>query len=133
MSLGSRLTDAVEVHDALKKDGYDITVADARFAKPIDKSLVKNLYLNHDALLFVEEGSVGGFSSQCLNYLSSKNLLGQKPTLVKCLTLPDFFQDQGSQKEQLMEAKLDKNGILHEVKNIISILNILPKVENKIG
>ena len=133
LSIGTRLTEVLKVYEHLKSDGILITVADARFAKPIDTDLLKNLFLNHDALILIEEGSSGGFSSHCLNYLSSENLLGKESKLIKCLTLPDFFQDQGSQKDQLTDAKLDKDGILYEVKSIISKLNINNELKNKIG
>ncbi len=133
LSIGTRLTEVLKVYEHLKSDGLLITVADARFAKPIDTDLLKNLFLNHDALILIEEGSSGGFSSHCLNYLSSENLLGKESKLIKCLTLPDFFQDQGSQKDQLTDAKLDKDGILNEVKSIISKLKINNELKNKIG
>ncbi len=133
LSIGTRLTEVLKVYEHLKSDGILITVADARFAKPIDTDLLKNLFLNHDALILIEEGSSGGFSSHCLNYLSSENLLGKESKLIKCLTLPDFFQDQGSQKDQLTDAKLDKDGILYEVKSLISKLKINNELKNKIG
>ena len=95
--------------------------------------MLETLFLNHQALLIVEEGAQGGFSSHCLSYLSKNNFLGRTSTFVKCLTLPDKFQDHGSQDEQLNEASLNDEGILKELKNIISLLKIVPKLKKKIS
>tara|TARA_A100001011_G_C14194243_1_gene792735 strand:- start:475 stop:1278 length:804 start_codon:yes stop_codon:yes gene_type:complete len=131
LSIGTRLNPVLEVHDILYNEGYKITVADARFAKPIDENLLKTLFLNHKILLIVEEGAVGGFSSHCLNYLSSENLLGHGSKLVKCLTLPDEFQEHATQDEQLNEAKLDSQGILKEIKDLILKLKIDIDIKKK--
>ena len=133
LSLGTRLEDILVVNETLKNDGYNITIADARFAKPIDEELLKKLFLDHQVLFIVEEGSVGGFSSHCLNYLSAQDLLGKESKLVKCITLPDKFQDHASQQEQLNEAKLDSEGILKQIKVVIEKLKINPDLEKKIG
>ena len=84
-------------------------------------------------MFIVEEGSAGGFSSHCLNYLSAQDLLGKESKLVKCITLPDKFQDHASQQEQLNEAKLDSEGILNLIKVVIEKLKINPDLEKKIG
>jgi len=133
LSLGTRLEDILVVNETLKNDGYNITIADARFAKPIDEELLKKLFLDHQVLFIVEEGSAGGFSSHCLNYLSAQDLLGKESKLVKCITLPDKFQDHASQQEQLNEAKLDSEGILNQIKVVIEKLKINPDLEKKIG
>ena len=131
LSVGTRLEPVLQSYDFLENDGYSITVADARFVKPIDNDMLEELFINHQALLIVEEGWQGGFSSNCLNFLSKNNFLGQKSTFVKILTLPDKFQDHASQNEQLKEAFLDKEGIINELKNIISILKIVPKIKKQ--
>ena len=66
---------ALKVADNLLAEGCSITVADARFAKPIDTELLEDLWKNHSKLIIIEEGSVGGFSSHCLHFLSSKGVL----------------------------------------------------------
>ena len=126
LSLGTRLEDVLAVHEELKNNGYNITVADARFAKPIDVELLKRLFLDHQVLFIIEEGSAGGFSSHCIKYLSEQDLLGKESKLVKCLTLPDKFQDHASQQEQLNEAKLDFDGIMKQIKDVIEKLKIHP-------
>ena len=125
------LKSVLQSYEFLDNDGYSMTIADARFVKPLDHEMLEFLFLNHDALLIVEEGSQGGFSSHCLSYLSKNNFLGQKSTFLKSLTLPDKFQDHASQDEQLNEAGLDDKGILKELKNIISILKIVPKFKKQ--
>ena len=100
----------------LSAEGYDITVADARFAKPIDEDLLLNLYKNHKILFIVEEGSRGGFSSHCLNIITSSDLLNINSKIIRTLNLPDFFQEHASQNEQLKEANLDTNGIYNKIK-----------------
>ena len=133
LSLGTRLEDVLAVHEELKNKGYNITVADARFAKPIDVELLKRLFLDHQVLFIIEEGAAGGFSSHCIKYLSEQDLLGKESKLVKCLTLPDKFQDHASQQEQLNEAKLDFDGIMNQIKDVIEKLKIHSDLEKKIG
>lgn len=110
LSLGTRLGDALKAADMLAARGLSTTVADARFAKPIDKDLVLQLAKNHECLITVEEGAVGGFGAFVLHYLAGEGALdaGLK---IRTLTLPDTYQDQASQAEQYAEAGLDAAGI----------------------
>mgnify|MGYP003301349467 CR=1 FL=1 len=105
---------------------YDlkITVADARFAKPIDTQLVEKLWNEHQKLIIIEEGSAGGFSSHCLHFLSSKDLLNKHDKEIKCLTMPDNFEDHASQKEQLANAGLDADGLLNTIRQMLSLSNL---------
>ena len=91
-------------------------MADARFAKPIDEDLLLNLYKNHKILFIIEEGSRGGFSSHCLNIITSSDLLTANSKIIRTLNLPDLFQEHASQNEQLIEANLDINGIYNKIK-----------------
>ncbi|ESQ83142.1 1-deoxy-D-xylulose-5-phosphate synthase [Asticcacaulis sp. AC466] len=110
LSLGTRLADALKAADMLAARGLSTTVADARFAKPIDKELVLQLARHHECLITVEEGAVGGFGAFVLHYLAGEGALdaGLK---VRTLTLPDIYQDQNSQANQYAEAGLDAAGI----------------------
>ncbi len=110
LSLGTRLSDALKAADMLAARGLSTTVADARFAKPIDKDLVLQLAKNHECLITVEEGAVGGFGAFVLHYLAGEGALdaGLK---IRTLTLPDAYQDQASQAQQYAEAGLDAAGI----------------------
>ena len=127
LALGTRVGSALKVADHLLQDNLKITVADARFAKPIDTELLEKLWKEHQKLIIIEEGSAGGFSSHCLHFLSSKDLLNKHDKEIKCLTMPDNFQDHASQKEQLEKAGLDTNGLMKVVAKMIS----LPKTKNK--
>ena len=72
-------------------EGYSITVADARFAKPIDTELLQELWKNHSKLIIIEEGSAGGFSSHCLHFLSSKGILNHGDKEDKMLNYARLF------------------------------------------
>jgi len=110
LSLGTRLGDALKAAEMLAARGLSTTVADARFAKPIDKDLVLQLAKHHECLITVEEGAVGGFGAFVLHYLAGEGALdaGLK---IRTLVLPDSYQDQDSQANQYAEAGLDAAGI----------------------
>ncbi len=127
LALGTRVGSALKVADHLLQYNLNITVADARFAKPIDTQLVEKLWNEHQKLIIIEEGSAGGFSSHCLHFLSSKDLLNKHNKEIKCLTMPDNFQDHASQKEQLAKAGLDTDGLMKVVSKMISLSNIKNK------
>jgi 1-deoxy-D-xylulose-5-phosphate synthase len=111
LSLGSRLAESMRAADDLAARGLSTTVADARFAKPLDLELLRALAGSHDVLITIEEGSVGGFSSHVLHALASEGLLdgGLK---VRPLTLPDRFIDHDSPAVQYAEAGLDAAAIV---------------------
>jgi 1-deoxy-D-xylulose-5-phosphate synthase len=88
-----------------------VTVADARFAKPLDEQLVKQLITHHSKLVVIEEGSIGGFGSFTLEYLNNAGLMSGK-CRVKTLRLPDRFQDQAKPEEQYDEAGLTARHIV---------------------
>ncbi len=123
LGLGTRVGAALKVADNLSQNNIKITVADARFAKPIDTELLEKLWNEHQKLIIVEEGSAGGFSSHCLHFLSSKNLLNKHDKEIKCLTMPDDFQDHASQNQQLAKAGLDTEGLMRAVLNMMSLSN----------
>ncbi len=110
LSLGTRLQDALAAADDLAVRGFSATVADARFAKPIDTALVRRLAETHDVLITVEEGSIGGFSAQVLDFLTQNDLLqGLK---LRTLYMPDTFLDQEKPAVQVAQAGLDSAGIV---------------------
>ena len=127
LALGTRVGSALKVADHLLQYNLKITVADARFAKPIDTQLVEKLWNEHQKLIIIEEGSAGGFSSHCLHFLSSKDLLNKHDKEIKCLTMPDNFQDHASQKEQLAKAGLDTDGLMKVVSKMIPLSNLKNK------
>jgi len=110
LSLGTRLADAMRAAEQLEDDIGPVTVADARFAKPMDTDLLNKLAQNHARLLIVEENSQGGFSAHVLQYLANAGHLDGGLT-VRCLSLPDRLIDHDSQAGQLALAGIDADGI----------------------
>ena len=110
LSLGTRLTDALKAADMLAARGLSTTVADARFAKPVDRDLVLRLAREHECLITVEEGAEGGFGAFVLHLLAREGAFdaGLK---IRTLTLPDVFQDQDSMPAMYAQAGLDAAGI----------------------
>jgi 1-deoxy-D-xylulose-5-phosphate synthase len=112
LSLGTRLADAMKAADELAARGFPTTVADARFAKPIDTALVEQLARHHNVLITVEEAAIGGFSAQVMHHLAWKGLLdgGLK---FRPMVMPDSFIDHDSQSKQLTEAGLSARDIVN--------------------
>ncbi len=113
-SFGTRLQACLEAADQLATFGLSTTVADARFAKPLDRDLLHNLARNHEVLVTIEEGSVGGFGSFVLHDLSQTGLLdgGLK---VRTMVLPDVFLDHGKPDAMYEAASLSRDGIVELV------------------
>ncbi len=106
LSLGTRLAECLVAAEDLAAKGLSTTVADARFAKPLDTDLIRRLAREHEVLITVEEGSVGGFAAHVLQYLATAGLLDQG-LKVRPMVLPDRFIDQASPAKQYAEAGLD--------------------------
>jgi 1-deoxy-D-xylulose-5-phosphate synthase len=106
LSLGTRLAECLVAAEDLAAKGLSTTVADARFAKPLDADLIRRLAREHEVLITVEEGSVGGFASHVLQYLATTSLLDQG-LKVRPMILPDRFIDHASPAKQYAEAGLD--------------------------
>jgi 1-deoxy-D-xylulose-5-phosphate synthase len=119
LSLGTRLQEAEKAADDLEKLGLSTTIADARFAKPLDEALIRDLALRHDMLITIEEGSKGGFGAMVLHFLAEEGLLDQG-LAVRTLTLPDVFQDHDNPAKQYAEAELDAAAIVKTVQNILT-------------
>jgi 1-deoxy-D-xylulose-5-phosphate synthase len=111
LSLGTRLSDALKAADELAARGFPTTVADARFAKPIDTALVEQLARNHEVLITIEEASIGGFSAQVMHHLAWKGLL-DNGLKIRPMVMPDHFIDHDSQPKQLAEAGLSAKDIV---------------------
>jgi 1-deoxy-D-xylulose-5-phosphate synthase len=111
LSLGTRLGDALKAADELAARGFPTTVADARFAKPIDTALVEQLARDHEVLITIEEASIGGFSAQVMQHLAWKGLL-DSGLKIRPMVMPDLFIDHDSQSKQLAEAGLSAKDIV---------------------
>ena len=111
LSLGTRLADALKAADELAARGFPTTVADARFAKPIDTNLIEQLARDHEVLITIEEASIGGFSAQVMHHLAWKGLM-DSGLKVRPMVMPDLFIDHDSQAKQLAEAGLSAKDIV---------------------
>ena len=119
LSFGARLQHCLAAADQLDGHGLSTTVADARFAKPLDTDLIARLMREHEVLITIEEGSIGGFGSHVLHFLASADLLrGGK--IVRPMFLPDRFVGHGAPKEQYNEAALETDHIVAEVFQALS-------------
>jgi 1-deoxy-D-xylulose-5-phosphate synthase len=114
LSLGARLGEALRAADQLASFGLSTTVADARFAKPLDAELVRRLASNHEVLVTIEEGSSGGFGSAVLQLLASEGLL-DRGLKVRTLALPDLFLEPDKPALMYERAGLNASGILATV------------------
>ncbi|HEY0647442.1 1-deoxy-D-xylulose-5-phosphate synthase [Phenylobacterium sp.] len=111
LSFGTRLGEALKAADQLAARGLSATVADARFAKPLDVDMLLRLAREHEALITVEEGAVGGFGSFVLHALAEHGAL-DRGLRVRTLTLPDIFQDHDKPDAMYALAGLDADGIV---------------------
>jgi 1-deoxy-D-xylulose-5-phosphate synthase len=111
LSFGARLAECLKAADLLAARGLSATVADARFAKPLDVDLILRLAREHEALITVEEGSMGGFGAFVLQELAERGAL-DRGLRVRTLTLPDIFQEHDKPEAMYAEAGLDAEGIL---------------------
>ncbi|AVM31464.1 1-deoxy-D-xylulose-5-phosphate synthase [Brucella melitensis] len=114
LSFGTRLQECLAAAEELGAAGLSTTVADARFAKPLDHDLIRRLAREHEVLVMVEEGAVGGFGSHVLQFLATDGLL-DRGFKVRALTLPDIYQDHGKPDAMYAEAGLDRTGIVRTV------------------
>ena len=111
LSLGTRLAEALKAAEELQARGLSTTVADARFAKPLDRDLILRLAADHELLITIEEGAAGGFGAHVLTLLAQEGALdhGLK---VRTLTLPDVFQSHDKPERMYAAAGLDAKGIV---------------------
>jgi len=111
LSLGTRLADALKAADELDAKGLSTTVADMRFAKPLDEALIRKLAATHEVLVTIEEGAIGGFGAHVLTMATDEGLTdaGLK---IRTLRLPDIYQDHDNPAKQYADAGLDAAGIV---------------------
>jgi 1-deoxy-D-xylulose-5-phosphate synthase len=114
LSLGTRLAEALKAAEELETRGLSTTVADARFAKPLDEKLILRLAREHQVLLTIEEGSIGGFGAHVLQLLAERGALDQG-LKVRTMVLPDVYLDQDKPERMYAQAGLDCGGIVTKV------------------
>tara|TARA_B100000242_G_scaffold65785_4_gene40670 strand:- start:255 stop:2210 length:1956 start_codon:yes stop_codon:yes gene_type:complete len=122
LNLGTRLEEVKDAAEILDSMGLSCTVADARFAKPLDTDLIFDLSKNHELMITIEEGSSGGFGSHVLMYLAEKGILddGLK---IRNLYLPDIFIQQGDVNEMYTQAGLNSESIVNTALKVFGINN----------
>jgi 1-deoxy-D-xylulose-5-phosphate synthase len=118
LSFGTRLAEALKAAEELEARGLSTTVADARFAKPLDEDLVLRLAREHEVLLTIEEGSIGGFGSFVLQLLAERGML-DRGLKVRSLVLPDLFIDHDKPERMYAGAGLDATGIVTRVFEVL--------------
>lgn len=118
LNFGTRLGECIKAADVLAQQGVDITLADARFAKPLDTELVARLLKQHAFVLTIEEGSSGGFGAQVLTYATNNGLLDGSVQL-RVLTLPDCYQAHDTQDRMYAEAGLDASHLVQQINALL--------------
>ncbi len=118
LSFGTRLADCLLAAEDLDAAGLSTTVADARFAKPLDHALIRQLARHHEILITVEEGAVGGFGSQVMQFMAMDGLL-DRGLKVRSLVMPDIWMEQAKPEAMIAHAGLDRAGIVSMVFNAL--------------
>ena len=126
INFGARLNECLNASMNLKKKGINITIADARFAKPLDEKLIWQLATDHESIITIEEGSIGGFGSHVAKFLSEKNLL-DKGLKFRSMILPDKFIDQDKPDLMYKIAGLDSQAIENKVMDLFDSNIVLQK------
>jgi len=128
LSFGGRLQECLKAANKLDAKGIFTTVADARFAKPLDKQLIMNLCLNHEVLITIEEGSIGGFSSHVFQMLSERGIF-DKGLKIRSMILPDQFINQDTPENMYKTAGLDAEAIEQKVLDALKSNIVIPKTK----
>ena len=110
-----------------EKKGVNATIVDARFAKPLDENLIWQLATNHEAIITIEEGSIGGFGAHVSNFLNDKNLLDSNLKF-RSMILPDKFIDQDKPENMYKSAGLDALSIENKVLEVLNSKVIVKKI-----
>ena len=131
LNFGTRLAECKKASEKLFKKGIDCTIIDARFAKPLDEKLIMEIATNHEALITIEEGSIGGFGSHVMQLLSDRGVFdtGLK---FRSMILPDIFIDQDTPEKMYEIAGLDYLSIATKIEETLNSNIILAKNKSKI-
>ena len=132
MSFGARLQESLKAADMLEAKGISTTVADARFAKPLDNNLIMELCLSHEVLITIEEGSIGGFGSHIFQMLSEKGVF-DKGLKIRSMILPDLFINQDTPENMYKSAGLDAESIEQKATEALKSNIVIPKIKNLIN
>ena len=128
LNFGTRLQECLKASEKLEAQGISTTIADARFAKPLDHKLIMNLSLNHEVILTIEEGSIGGFGSHVFQMLSERGMF-DKGLKIRSMILPDQFIDQDTPENMYKTAGLDAKAIEQKVLDALTSNIIISKTK----
>ena len=129
LNFGARMNECKKAAETLNKKGIFVTIFDARFAKPLDEKLILELASNHEAVLTIEEGSIGGFGSHVSNLLSERGFF-DSGLKFRSMILPDKFLDQDTPDNMYKIAGLDSNSIVEKIENILNSNVVIAKNKN---
>ena len=129
LNFGARLNECKKASDILKKRGISISLFDARFAKPLDDKAILELASNHEAVLTIEEGSIGGFGSHVTKLLSERGFF-DRGLRFRSMILPDIFLDQDSPDNMYKTAGLDCDAIVEKIESILNSNVVIAKNKN---
>jgi len=132
LCLGARLEECKKAAEILSSKGIELTIVDARFAKPLDEKLIMEVATSHEVVITIEEGSIGGFGSHVAQLLSERGVF-DKGLKFRSMFLPDLFLDQDTPEAMYKKASLDCDSIVEKIENILKSNIVLAKNRNKIS
>ena len=130
LNFGARLHECIKASSILENKGISTTIVDARFAKPLDKKLIMDLTINHELLITIEEGSIGGFGSHVMHMLSETGVF-DRGLKIRSMILPDVFLDQDTPEQMYKKAGLDCDSIVEKVENALNSNVVIAKNKTK--
>ena len=132
LNFGTRLDECKKASEKLLSLGINCTIVDARFAKPLDEKLIMEMATNHEVLITIEEGSIGGFGSHVMQLLSDRGVF-DRGLKFRSMILPDIFIDQDSPEKMYETAGLNSESIVNKVEQTLNSNIILAKNKSKIS
>ena len=132
LCLGARLEECKKAAEILSSKGIELTIIDARFAKPLDEKLIMEVATSHEAVITIEEGSIGGFGSHVAQLLSDRGVF-DKGLKFRSMFLPDLFLDQDTPDAMYKKAGLDCDSIVEKIETVLKSNIVLAKNRNKIS
>ena len=130
ISLGARLEECKKAAEILSAKGIELTIVDARFAKPLDEKLIMEVATSHEAVVTIEEGSIGGFGSHVSQLLSDRGVF-DNGLKFRSMILPDIFIDQDTPEAMYKKAGLDSSSIVNKIEDLLKSNIIVAKNKNK--
>ena len=130
LNFGARLYECQKASEILSSKGINVTIIDARFAKPLDEKLIMEIANNHEVVISIEEGSIGGFGSHVMQLLSERGFF-DKGLKFRSMILPDIFIDQDNPIKMYEKAGLDSQSIVRKIESTLDSNVILASNKNK--